>query len=242
MLEQVGLVIVRLNQGLIAVGGPSPRQHVQEAKCTLCVLVDEMRYDILVLLCTLYRKEQFLQAAWLLFEFLPSLFRRKLTINTHQSSHSAHLRIVRAITVVKPADQVGHTVLVGLGTDIEEYDEGGVEEAAKSLEKPQMRGQFGAVEMFKAGHDLEIPGVRNSRKFSFKLFALVCHTGVPQILIEKRDVLLDGGGEVTIFGNHIAHFAFLEIVDFVEDYVDPFFEVAAWFSIPAIEFAVELNH
>jgi hypothetical protein len=50
VLEEVGFVVVGFDEGLVAVGGPGAGEDVQEAETALCVFVDEVGDDVLVLL------------------------------------------------------------------------------------------------------------------------------------------------------------------------------------------------
>jgi hypothetical protein len=91
-----------------------------------------------------------------------------------------------------------------------------------------MRGQLGAVGVFKAADNFEFVGVVD--------------IGTPQILVDEGEILLDGRREIVVILNEIAHpFAF-KIFHFIEDDVDPLIQVALLFAFPAVQLAVELQH
>ena len=56
-----------------------------------------------------------------------------------------------------------------------------------------MRGQLGVVEVLEAGEHFQI----FVKVLSLMLVVEVSHAWMPQVLVEQRDVLLDGGREVT---------------------------------------------
>lgn len=49
-LQQVRLILLRLDQRIVPISRPGSRQHVQEPQCTLRVLIQEVGDDILILL------------------------------------------------------------------------------------------------------------------------------------------------------------------------------------------------
>jgi hypothetical protein len=73
-----------------------------------------------------------------------------------------------------------------------------------------MGGKLSTVEMFETAEDLQVLSVKilpGSRRIS--------HTGMPQILIEQGDVLLDGGREVSIISDIAGHSFATVVIDLV---------------------------
>lgn len=64
---------------------------------------------------------------------------------------------------------------------------------------------------------------------------------MPQILVEKGNISLYGGGEV-VLGDLRPHSSFVEVIDFVEDHMDTLLEVASRFAVPSVKLAIELDH
>lgn len=84
--------------------------------------------------------------------------------------------------------------------------------------------------------------IRFNFKLLFELLLRISHTRMPKVLIEKRDVFLDGWWKIFVVAHLGVHPLFVEVVDFIQDDVDPFLKIALGFIVEAIKFAIELNH
>jgi len=82
--------------------------------------------------------------------------------------------------------------------------------------------------MFKASQDLKPILVRTF--------------GTPHILIDKREILLNGGRKVIIIPNKIAHPPPLKVINLIQDNIDPLLEVALFLALPLIQLPVKLEH
>ncbi len=133
-----------------------------------------------------------------------------------------------------------------MGSHVQQHDEFRLEESAEALEEPEMRGKFGAIEMLEAGEQFEVVlGVlflEGGVELCLETFVLVSHHRVPKVLVEERDVLLDGGREVVVATDLSAELLLVKVVDLIQHDVDPFFEVAAGFAVGPVQLAVELDH
>lgn len=70
----------------------------------------------------------------------------------------------------------------------------------------------------------------------------VGHAGVPEVLVEQGDALFDGGGEVAVAADQAGQPLAVIVVNFIQDGVDAFLEVALGFPVNLVEHAVELDH
>jgi hypothetical protein len=131
---------------------------MQETEGALCVFIQKMGDDVFILLCLLDREkgllDPFRATTVLIFFFLiPSLLRDEGSVHTHKTRAPSY------VLIHKPAQEVDYSHIFGFSAHIQQHDVFRVEIAAKSLEKPKMGGQFGAVEMFEAGEEFEMTGV-----------------------------------------------------------------------------------
>jgi hypothetical protein len=226
VLEQVRLVLFRFDESLVSIGRPRAGQHMEEAESALCVLIEEMGNDILILLRFFDGEEGFPHALGttvlliLFFVITTALQGRELRVHTHQSRHSAH------VLVDESSDQVHHSGVFGLRANVQQDDVLGVEVPAKSFEKPEMGGEFGAVEMLEAGEEFE--------RLALEVLAGpvgVSHARIPKILVEEGDVLLDGGREIAIIGDIAAHALSVIVVNLIENSINSFLQVALRLAI-----------
>ena len=91
-----------------------------------------------------------------------------------------------------------------------------------------MRGEFGAVGVFEAADNFKFVGVVG--------------LGTPEVLVDEGEVFLDGGREVVVVLDKIAHALAFKILDLVDDDVDALVEVTLLLALPAVEFPIELQH
>ena len=146
---------------------------MQEAERSLCVLVQEMGDDVLILLRFFYREEGIFEAPGeavriIVIFLIPALQGRKLGVHTHQTCHSSH------ILIDKPSDEVDNACVFRLSADVQQADVLRIQISAESLEEPEMRGQLSAVQVLETGEDLEV--------LSLEIFACafgVSHARVP---------------------------------------------------------------
>ena len=159
MLQQIRLILLRFDQGLVTVGRPSTRQHMEETERSLSILIQKMSNNILILLSLLNGKERLFQpfgAAILVIITLlvPALERGKLRIHTHQTSTSSH------ILIDKSTNQVDHTHVFRLRPHVQQNDVLGIEVPTEPLEEPQMRGKFSSIEMLETAEYFQIFSVK----------------------------------------------------------------------------------
>ena len=74
-----------------------------------------------------------------------SLLRGEVSVHAHQTCHSAHVFVP-----LEPSDEVHHAFVLGFRAHVKQHDEFRVQIPAEALKKPEVRGEFGAVEMFEA--------------------------------------------------------------------------------------------
>lgn len=114
-----------------------------------------MSNNVLVFLSFLNRKESIFHprhtAVLFLALLITTFFRGKIGVHTHQTRDTSDIFIS-----VEPSDQVDDSLILRFGTHIKQNDELRVEVTTETLEKPQMGGQFSAVEMFEAAEDFEM--------------------------------------------------------------------------------------
>lgn len=75
-----------------------------------------------------------------------------------------------------------------------------------------------------------------------KLLEGISHPRVPEVLVEQRNVLLDSRWEIPVVTNLRIHPLFVKVIDFVQNYVYPFLEIALLLAVDAIKFPVKLYH
>lgn len=209
---------------------------MQEAQCSLCILIQEMGDDILILLCFFNRKEGIFQASReavgvIIILFITSFKRRKLRVHTHQTCHTSD------ILVNEPSDEIDHACVFRFCSNVQQADVLRIQVSAKSLEKPKMRGEFSAVQMFEASEDLEI--------LSFEVFSStfrVSHARIPQILIQQRDILLNRRRKVPIISHIAPHPLSVVIINLIEYDIDSFLQFTLRLAIQFIQSPVKLNH
>lgn len=158
-----------------------------------------MSNDILILLCFFDREECFLEplgaTVFIVIVLLVTTFQRgELRVHTHQSSASSH------ILINKTSDQIHHTSIFRLGSHIQQHYVLWVQISTEALEEPEMRRKLRTIEMLEASEDLQVLSIE-----ILSSPGRVSHSGVPQILIEQGDVLLDGGREVAIVCDIAGH-------------------------------------
>ena len=90
-----------------------------------------------------------------------------------------------------------------------------------------MRGQLGVVEVLEAGEHFQI----FVKVLPLMLVVEVSHAWMPQVLVEQRDVLLDGGREVTVVGHVAPHALAAVVVELVQYYVYSLLQVAPWLAV-----------
>ena len=65
---------------------------------------------------------------------------------------------------------------------------------------------------------------------------------MPQILIQKRYIFLDGGWKISIIGNITTHALSIVIVNLIQNGVDAFLKIALGLAVQLIQPLIELNH
>jgi hypothetical protein len=209
---------------------------MQETESSLSILIQKVGNNILILLSLFNRKERFLQplrAAILLLIalFVPALKRGKLRVHTHQTSTPAH------ILIDKSSNQVDHAHILGFCSHVQKNNVLWVEVPAEPLKEPQMRGKLSSVEMLETTEYFQI--------FSTEILASprgVCHARVPQILVQKRDILFNRGREISIIADIAAHTFSIVVINLIQNGVDAFLKIALRFSVQLIQSLVELHH
>jgi hypothetical protein len=83
VLQQVGLVLLRLDKSLVAIGRPGAGKYMQETQSALSILIQEMSNNILILLGLFNREERLLDPfcaaiVLILVLFIPAFKRGKL--------------------------------------------------------------------------------------------------------------------------------------------------------------------
>jgi hypothetical protein len=128
---------------------------MKKSKSTLCVFIDEVRDDVLVLLSLFDGEECFADTTLFFFsDSIPSLFRREIAVYTHESCGSSDILVLSSIIIVESFDEVDYSSCIGLGSHIKKYDEFRFQETAEAFEKPKMRRQFGSIEVLETRKDL----------------------------------------------------------------------------------------
>lgn len=178
-----------------------------------------MSNNVLILLCLLYREKGFLQALGetvrvIIILLIPTFKRRELRVHTHQPCHTSY------ILINKPSDEVNHTCIFRFRPDIQQANVLRIQIPAEPFKKPKMRRQLSTVQVFEACEDLQILPIEVfSSPFG------VSHARIPQILIQQRDVLLNGRREVSIVGNIAPHPLSIVVVNFIKDDVYSFLQL-----------------
>lgn len=120
---------------------------MQKTQCTLLIFIQEVRYNILILLCSLHWIKDLAKTIWfrLLFIIAISAFLWfKIDVNIHKPCYSTD------VGVPKPGYQIRQSIIIGGGPDIQQNTKFRFEISAKSLEKPEVRRKLRSVSMLKA--------------------------------------------------------------------------------------------
>ena len=177
-----------------------------------------MRNNVLKLLSFFYRNQTFSTLGLFLLSFLWF----KISVDTHESSHSTNILSSKSLQIFQ------NTILWRHRPHIEQNANLRIELPAKAFEKPEVWGQFGTIGMLEAADNFE--------------FVRVTRIRTPQILIDEGKVLFDRRWEVIVIYNKIGHSFPFKIFHFVQDDINPFVEIALLLSFSAVQLPVELNH
>lgn len=139
-----------------------------------------------------------------------------------------------SVSVIEALDEVNYSILVGLSTHIQKDDELRLQVPTKALEKPEMRREFGAVEMLKTRKYFEFSVEGLSFELGFKFSFRVRHAWVPEILVEQGDILFYGGREISVIGHLGRHPFFIEVFYFLQNNVDPLLQVTPRLAVKPV--------
>ena len=95
-----------------------------------------MGNNVFILLSSLNWEESSWDTALLFLKLISSFFWGEVAVNTHQSCHSSHIKVISSIMISEPFDEIGHSIGIGLGAHIKKDDVLGIQKSAETLEKP----------------------------------------------------------------------------------------------------------
>lgn len=73
-------------------------------------------------------------------------------------------------------------------------------------------------------------------------FVLIVGFGRPHILIDEGQVFLDGGREIVVIFDEIAHSFSLEILYLVQNDIYSLIQVAFLFALPSVQLSIKFQH